>query len=144
MEIALAAGTMLLSGLSAASQKSAYESAADESRAMAERNAQREEAETREQVRQQREEQKAERGRAVAAAGASGALASSTSHSEYVQGLWDEAQREIDWTIRSGKSRAQIQRDEGDWAGRTAEARGRASWWSTLGSGVGTAGSILL
>lgn len=143
MEIALAAGTLIMGAISGGKQRDAYETSAEQTKEMAERNAQRSEAETREDIRQQRDEQLREQGVARAAAGASGALVSSSSHVDYGQGLWDAKQKEIDWTQKAGKSRADIIRREGELGAQTNRAQGDAAWWNTMAGSVGSAGSFL-
>lgn len=139
MQIVGAAASLAIGIISGGKQRDAYRSAADESQEIADRNAQRIEAETHEQTRQARAEQREERARFQAAAGASGALVDSPSHQKYGQGLWDAADREIDWIGRSGSSRSRIARSEGDYAADTANARGDAAWWSSVGSGASNA-----
>ena len=142
MEIALAGLTIITGLVSASKQKSAFEAAAQQSREMAQRNAQRQEAETQEKVRQLEEEKKQQASLALAQAGASGTLVDSATNVKYGASLEEAKQKEIDWAKKAGKSQTDILLAEGDLAAQTAQAQGSAAWWGTAGSSLTNAFSF--
>ena len=104
--------------------------AADDADEIAKKNAERERAEAEEQAR--RAKKSADRTNSLARARAAASGIKGQSSDMYLAELEDEQNREIDWILSSGESRADIIEDEGE----RAQKIGRAGAFSTLAGGM--------
>lgn len=104
-----------------------------ESKRIANRNAERIEAETKEQARREKLRQQAAESRALAKSAASGVKGES--RDEFLKFMGEEHARQLGWLKRSGRSEARITR----MGGNAAAARGRADLTRQRAASVGTA-----
>ena len=142
--VEIAAAASIISGAygiySGVQQKKSAEAASKEQKQMAQRNAARTEAETMEQKRRAEQEASEQMARTRAKAGASG-IKPLGSMDIFMGSEEDKFNREIDWLVKSGASKASLEKASGYSQARQTKSAGESAMYSSLGSGLGKIGS---
>jgi hypothetical protein len=148
---AMSAYQMYQSGKAQEGAAKRQEEMAAEGRAISEKNAQREEAETMEKVRRQGEQQKQEEAQSRAAAAASGFAYDENSGDSIALSLASqqkENRTQLGWERSAGASRADIIRRQGGYQAMSGAAQAdamrsgaKSSMWGAAGQGLKAAGS---